>query len=276
MQYFNPDIKAGIDPNQHKNSNGKYSFSLGNQQFSNVPMVEANGTQYFDIGQHMYYGNNGWSLTGAKSQQMTKESIGLTKVSPYTHSGKFRIEAVDGISTPLGSLGQIDIISDIDAVTGFWNTRATTELAYSFGVMPTVGFADVMTADITVLEDTYATSLVDWANKSGLISISSIQALVNHTSFKGQTPNRSETIWEASGFGFGFSVGYSGSSSLNTFKEGDFYYSHIRRPNEVVLGLTTKDSVIRAANDPTIPNRSEFMERHCLTEEDLKKYRNKN
>jgi hypothetical protein len=70
---------AGINPDdyisgQDANGNNQYSFSLGNESFSNVAMVDVNGSQYFDLGQHMYYGENGWSTSGTRSGQMTEES----------------------------------------------------------------------------------------------------------------------------------------------------------------------------------------------------------
>ena len=68
---------AGINPDEHisgqdANGNNQYSFSLGNQQFSNVVMVNYNGGQYFNLGQHMYYGDNGWSNVGTEANQMTE------------------------------------------------------------------------------------------------------------------------------------------------------------------------------------------------------------
>jgi len=63
---------AGIDPDQHRNDDGTYSFSLGDQQFNNVSMVEWEGNQYFNLGQHMYYSDDGWSGTGTADNQMSQ------------------------------------------------------------------------------------------------------------------------------------------------------------------------------------------------------------
>jgi len=73
---------AGIDPDQHRNDDGTYSFSLGDQSFNNVSMVDINGSSYFDLGQHMYYGDNGWSGTGTRAEQMTEETrVGIRLIS---------------------------------------------------------------------------------------------------------------------------------------------------------------------------------------------------
>jgi RHS repeat-associated protein len=77
---------AGIDPDQHRNDNGTYSFSLGDQSFNNVTMVDINGSSYFDLGQHMYYGDNAWSPTGTRAEQMTEETRwGIGMVNYYTN-----------------------------------------------------------------------------------------------------------------------------------------------------------------------------------------------
>ncbi|WMJ72530.1 hypothetical protein RCC89_05055 [Cytophagaceae bacterium ABcell3] len=86
---------AGIDPEQHRNDDGTYSFSLGDQTFDNVSMIDINGSQcqYFDLGQHMYYGNDGWSAEGTRAEQLTEETrVGLRLISnieslPQTPAG---------------------------------------------------------------------------------------------------------------------------------------------------------------------------------------------
>ena len=61
-----------IDPSEHKNQDGTYSFNLGDFQFNNVSMVQWEGNDYFKIDKHMYYGEQGWSETGNMDNRMTE------------------------------------------------------------------------------------------------------------------------------------------------------------------------------------------------------------
>jgi RHS repeat-associated protein len=214
----------------------------------------------------------------AKGQSYMPSASNTTNVTAATHNGKFKVTVTDVVSVPFGSFGVLSISSNKNAVTGFWNTTVTTGLSGSLGISPSAGVLTVMQGDIKILQDVQATSLVDWANKSGLVSTASGQLLVNYTKFTGMNPSNSAPIWEATGFGYGGSVGYSGSRALNQYSVGDFYYRHDRYANEVVIGLSTKDSIIRATFDTTLHGRSEFLERKGLSDQDLdaikKKYNN--
>ncbi len=63
---------SGINPSEHKNQDGTYSFSLGESQFNNVSMVQWEGNDYFKIDKHMFYGEQGWSETGDMDNRMTQ------------------------------------------------------------------------------------------------------------------------------------------------------------------------------------------------------------
>jgi len=63
---------SGINPTDHKNENGTYSFSLGTMNFENISMIEFDGTNYFDLNQHVYYSENGWTSTGPESDRITQ------------------------------------------------------------------------------------------------------------------------------------------------------------------------------------------------------------
>jgi hypothetical protein len=57
---------SGVDPCSAENSDGTYTFNLGETTFENVKMEVINGVEYFDIGKHMSYGEEGWSEGGGK------------------------------------------------------------------------------------------------------------------------------------------------------------------------------------------------------------------
>ncbi|WP_081782583.1 LysM peptidoglycan-binding domain-containing protein [Marinilabilia salmonicolor] len=194
-------------------------------------------------------------------------------VSAKTHNGKFRIEVMDAVSVPFGSLGEMAIMSDMDAVTGFWETTLTTGINFSTGLSPSSGVVTAMGGEIKILKNIEASSLMDWANKSGLVSIASGQFLLNYSKFTGLDPKTQEKIWVARGFGCGLSIGYSGSRSVNEYRNGDFYYRHDRYPNEVVYGLSPRDSLKRAANDPTLTGRDDFLREKGIGENELEKYK---
>ena len=63
---------SGINPSDHKNRDGTYSFSLGESRFNNVSMVQWEGNDYFKIDKHMFYGEQGWSETGDMGNRMTQ------------------------------------------------------------------------------------------------------------------------------------------------------------------------------------------------------------
>ena len=63
---------SGVNPEAYENSDGTYNLSFGDIDFNNVSMVEFNGNNYFDIGQHLYYDKNGWNTTGTKENRITE------------------------------------------------------------------------------------------------------------------------------------------------------------------------------------------------------------
>ena len=125
------------------------------------------------------------------------------------------------------------------------------------------------------MKDIEASSLLDWANKSGLVSTASGQFVLNYSKFTGLDPQTQEAIWVARGFGWGLSIGYSGGRSVNEYRNGDFHYRHDRYPNEVVYGLSPRDSLVRAAHDPTLRGRNRFIQKKNLKESDLEDVRKK-
>ena len=74
LEYISVEY-SGINPENSENSDGTYSFSLGKERFENVQKIEINGTQYFDLGKHIYYGNNGFSTSGTESEKITGDLI---------------------------------------------------------------------------------------------------------------------------------------------------------------------------------------------------------
>jgi RHS repeat-associated protein len=55
-----------------RNTDGTYNLDLGRLSFNNVEIVNYNGQQYFNLGQDVYYGDNGWSVTGSNNQRMSE------------------------------------------------------------------------------------------------------------------------------------------------------------------------------------------------------------
>ncbi len=49
-----------------------YSFSLGSTAFNDVDRIAVAGHNYYDLGQHMYHGDNGWSAAGTRQEQVTE------------------------------------------------------------------------------------------------------------------------------------------------------------------------------------------------------------
>ena len=96
---------SGIDPEQHRNEDGTYSFSLGDYDFSNVPIVSWMGNDYFNIKQHMYNDGNGWNTTGTADQQKTQwvytNIQNFNRKSMHTYFwGDPAVKGVDGDGKP--------------------------------------------------------------------------------------------------------------------------------------------------------------------------------
>ena len=76
----NSDIPAsGITLNEDKT----YNLDLGNGiTFNNVSTVTINGSDFYDIGLHLYKGENGWSKTGSRQEQQTDETaVGIQLIT---------------------------------------------------------------------------------------------------------------------------------------------------------------------------------------------------
>ncbi len=89
----NPNIPSGgAVANKSNTDNTDLDFGNG-VIFNNVPMVDINGSSYYDIGQHLYFGSGNWNSTGTKSEQQTdatkvgRELIGNVDALPNAPSG---------------------------------------------------------------------------------------------------------------------------------------------------------------------------------------------
>ncbi len=74
----------GVQQNQQDNyvELPTYTVRLGSETFENVRMVNVGGSNYYDLGQHMYYGQNGWSNAGTRAEQQTEASrVGIQLIS---------------------------------------------------------------------------------------------------------------------------------------------------------------------------------------------------
>jgi RHS repeat-associated protein len=74
--------------------NGTSNLSLGNGvTYNNVSTVDINGSQYYDIGAHLYYDSSGWSATGTRNEQQTdatkvgRELVGNVDALPTAPAG---------------------------------------------------------------------------------------------------------------------------------------------------------------------------------------------
>ncbi len=87
----------GINPESAQNEDGTWTFDLGDTHFENVQSFDINGETYIDLGQHMYYGENGWSTNGTRQEQITFESkVGIQLVSNIENLP----QAPDGYTAP--------------------------------------------------------------------------------------------------------------------------------------------------------------------------------
>jgi RHS repeat-associated protein len=97
---------SGINPSEHKNQDGTYSFNLGESQFNNVSMVQWEGNDYFKIDKHMYYGDQGWSDTGELSEKKTTwvytdiQNFNPSTMHTYTW-GDVKLQGFDKYGNPL-------------------------------------------------------------------------------------------------------------------------------------------------------------------------------
>jgi len=247
----------------------KLGYDIGTMQ-SNNPGIDPKNIQ---IGQTLstpftYPFKTSSNNTNGYNLQSNNNSI--INVSSNTHKNKFRVEAMELLNLAGNTIGEFAIKSDKNAETGFWNTTVTTGVTYSLGVSPSAGVVTALSGDIEIHKSIHAKSLVDWANKSGLVSTSTYSFVLNYSKFTGNDPQNNDKIWTATGFGYGGSMGYSGSKSLNTYKVGNFHYVNGHR---TLLGLSNKDSVIRAAFDNWLLGRKEFLNRRGISDDSLKKVR---
>ncbi|WP_367389826.1 hypothetical protein [Lewinella sp. LCG006] len=55
---------------------------LGGLVLFDVPIIDVGGKKYYDVGQHIYKGNDGWSTQGSRAEQMTINSrVGIQLIS---------------------------------------------------------------------------------------------------------------------------------------------------------------------------------------------------
>lgn len=109
LEYLSTN-NSGVNTETSKQADGTHSFSLGGQDYSNISTVNIGGQDYFDMGKHMYYGDNGWSESGSRDEQMTEA----------TQVGAQLISNIDGLPP------KPDNVS-----TPMWNTSDPKEIALS-------------------------------------------------------------------------------------------------------------------------------------------------
>ncbi len=194
---------------------------------------------------------------GSNSNRRSKKTNSVT-VSPQTHNGKFRVEAVQGPNLAGNGVGELAIKSDEFAVTGMWDSSVTTGLSFSGGTSPNGSLLSLIGGNINIEKNTEVTSLMDFGNKSGLVSIATLGPIAKIT---GQDINHSgDAIWSSIGFNVGISIG--GAKSEERFKTADFFYG---KGNEVIRGRTEEDSIRKAAVDTLLPDRSAFFEKKNIS-----------
>lgn len=80
LEYLDAD-NTNIDC-QQDNGDGTYSVTLGETEFTGISRVTINGSDFYDLGQHMYHNDDGWSTTGTRHEQATDETkVGIQLIS---------------------------------------------------------------------------------------------------------------------------------------------------------------------------------------------------
>jgi RHS repeat-associated protein len=121
----------------NKTNTDNTDLDLGsNVKFNDVPMVEINGSSYYNIGQHLYYGKNGWSTIGTNLEQQTdatrvgRELIGNIDALPKAPAG-YKYPAWDTTSTEEITLSQdqANMYNDCEGVC-YATTESRANQAY--------------------------------------------------------------------------------------------------------------------------------------------------
>ncbi|WP_353780272.1 hypothetical protein [Winogradskyella sp. 3972H.M.0a.05] len=229
------------------------------------------GTNMLDIDNPIYRNlnsNKGDEIV-IKIANITPSPKPKANVIGPSHSGLFKVTITEGVNVFGQSLGEITISSNMDAPTGFWETRVSTGLSYTTGFGIDAGFATSVKGSININTSLKATSLVDWANKSGLISTTDFSLIGVYSKVTAQkTDGSGDGVWTANAFGAGFTAGINGSKGENTFEPANFYYGS---GNKVIMGLTRFDSIIRAAHNTSLPGKSEFLLKNNISNDSLNK-----
>ena len=96
----------------------QFGYKLGTMQGLNSPVDPSN----IQIGQTLLTP----FTTPFKLKNPTVKNISnKVNVTAKTHNGKFKVYAIDGVSTPIVSVGEFSIQSKMEDVTGFWETKIT-------------------------------------------------------------------------------------------------------------------------------------------------------
>ena len=74
----NPNIDEGAV----ENVDGQTNLTLGSTKFEGVQIENIGGVDYYNLGKHMYFSDNGWSETGSRYQQQTEETkVGIMVIN---------------------------------------------------------------------------------------------------------------------------------------------------------------------------------------------------
>jgi hypothetical protein len=239
----------------------QFGYKLGTMQGLNSPVDPSN----IQIGQTLLTP----FTTPFKLKNPTVKNISnKVNVTAKTHNGKFKVYAIDGVSTPIVSVGEFSIQSKMEDVTGFWETKITTGLGLTFSHSPKVGVLTGYIGDIQINKDVEATSLMDWGNKSGLVETIGVSYGLNSTEISGSDPSSGANIWKSKAVGFGL-PGWSVSSDINNYKVGNNYYQDGGITTK--WGLHTRDSNIRATFDSTLNGRLEYLDRKGIDQDSMNK-----
>ena len=169
---------AGINPEEHKNEDGTYSFELGKETFKGVTMENIDGRDYFRIGQDMHYTDKkGWKKRGKKRDLMT--SFLTWPIKSYSYD-EFKTTLWPQMNGSKMSDDQVTALEKgcIGVTMCFTNSLVKLDLSKAYS---TIEYAQKAALELSTDQGTraviyamrfYASSPADFkANSSGIVNM---------------------------------------------------------------------------------------------------------